>query len=195
MPDSEFDIFKIHNDIEPKHGRVLISGPFLQDVYFSRSVVLLTEHNDEGTVGFVLNKPMKIEIQEVLKDFPEFDAYVSLGGPVNTNTIHFIHTLGELIPNSLEILEGLFWGGDFDEVQKLIELGGIKSEDIIFFIGYSGWTKGQLKEEINQNSWIVSELSKNEIMNNKYSIWDYSLSKYGDKYKLWANFPENPSFN
>ena len=131
------DILKIKtNDIKPAKGKILISEPFLIDYYFKRSVVLLAEHNEEGTFGLIINKPVDIALSDVLHDFPEFDSPVYLGGPVKTDSLYFIHTLGDRLENSLEITEGLYWGGDIEVVKEMITLGKITAKEIKFFVGY-----------------------------------------------------------
>lgn len=192
----DFDFLNIeHEYLAPKQGRVLISEPTLSDTYFKRSVVLLTEHNDNGTVGFVLNKPIDLPINEVLNDFPKFEAEVYIGGPVGKDTIHFLHTLGELIPHSVHVMDNIYWGGDFDRIKELIEDGLIKPDQIRFFLGYSGWSPMQLEEELEERSWVVTELEANKIMTAKKSIWEQSLQNLGEKYQVWSNFPENPAMN
>lgn len=192
----DFDFFSVEKNFEPKQGRVLISEPFLSDIYFKRSIVFLTEHNDEGTVGFVLNKPVKIPVNEVLEDFPEIESEISLGGPVGTNTVHYIHTLGDLIPNSVKVYRDIYWGGDFDTIKNLIKSGVVKKDQIRFFVGYSGWKPNQLKDEISENSWVIAELAPKIIMESiDDDIWKETLKEMGKKYKLWADFPENPGMN
>jgi putative transcriptional regulator len=192
----DFNIFKIeYNKIEPKKGRVLVSEPFLQDTYFKRSLVLLTEHSSEGAVGFVLNKPLEVKVNEVMNDFPISQASVSIGGPVSTNTIHYIHTLGEIIPNSVQVLDNIYWGGDFEAVKDMLLSGEIKPEHIRFFLGYSGWHAGQLENELKQNSWLVTEIKPTQIMKPNTNLWKNTLSQLGEKYKIWSDFPENPSLN
>ena len=136
----DYNFFETDNNFEPQQGRVLISEPFLLDNYFKRSIVFITEHNAEGTVGFVLNKPVDIPINEIIENFPETRSDLSLGGPVNTNTLHYIHTLGDIIPNSNKVLGNISWGGDFDVVERLIRSGSISPEQIKYFLGYSGWS-------------------------------------------------------
>ena len=190
------DIFKIENKLTPEKGRVLISEPFLSDAYFKHSVVFLTEHNNDGTIGFVINNRIELKINDILTDFPKFDAPVSIGGPVSNNTVHFIHTLGKAIPDSIHVLENIHWGGNMDELKALIRSGVVYSNQVRFFIGYSGWMPKQLENEIEHNSWLVVELSSAEIMNvNIKRDWNQTLEKLGDKYRAWANFPDNPSMN
>lgn len=192
-----FDFFSVdQKDAIPRKGRVLISEPFLQDAYFKRSIVLLTEYTEEGSVGFVLNKPVELNLSEIVKDFPRVDLQVSLGGPVNTNTIHFIHTLGDIIPESLPVTDNLYWGGNFEAVKKLVQAPGFDQRSIRFFLGYSGWSAEQLDDEIAENSWIVTDLPEKDIMHPPtLSFWKKVLKSFENKYSMWPDFPENPQHN
>lgn len=192
----DYSFFETDKNIAPAKGKVLISEPFLQDNYFKRSIVLLTEYSSEGAVGFVLNKPIDLNANDVIKDFPKTDALISLGGPVNTNTLHYLHTLGDIVPKSVKVLENIYWGGDFEVIKKLIESGNISREQVRFFLGYSGWHANQLDDELAENAWVVSELEPQEIMApiSKH-FWKTTLKKMGKKYEMWANFPENPQMN
>ncbi|MBN2485072.1 MAG: YqgE/AlgH family protein [Bacteroidales bacterium] len=192
----DYNFFEPNNQLEPQKGRILISEPFLMDNYFKRSVVLITEHNNEGTIGFVLNKPVDIPVNEVIENFPATNVELLLGGPVNTNTLHYIHTLGDIIPNSNRVIGNVFWGGDFDVVERLIRSGNLVPGQIKFFLGYSGWSPDQLEEELEDSAWLVGELPPEEIMtpmNRNY--WKRHLRKLGKKYEMWSNFPEDPEMN
>ncbi|KPK83279.1 MAG: hypothetical protein AMS27_13210 [Bacteroides sp. SM23_62_1] len=196
MKELDMDFFSIENKLVAEQGRVLISEPFLNDTYFRRSVVLLTEHSEEGSVGFVLNKPVELTVGDVLKDFPDIDASVSIGGPVNTNTVHYIHTIGDEVPNSVKVMKNLYWGGDFDTIKNLIVQGRINKDNIRFFLGYAGWSPKQLDNELSEHAWVVTELDAVTIMKStNLSLWKETLNKLGDKYKTWVNFPENPGLN
>lgn len=192
----DIDFFSIENNKVAKQGRVLISEPFLNDTYFRRSVVLLTEHTKEGSVGFVLNKPVDLSVNDVLADFPSIDAEISIGGPVNTNTVHYIHTIGSDIPNAVKVLDDLYWGGDFEAVKEMIISGRLRGHEIRFFLGYAGWSPNQLDNELSENAWLVSEMNAAQIMKGPdNNLWREILKKSGDKYKTWVNFPENPGLN
>ena len=191
------DILRIKtNDISPARGRILISEPFLYDYFFKRSVVLLAEHNDEGSFGVIINKPLQARFNEVVRDFPKFSSKVFLGGPVQNDSLFFIHTLGRQIVNSSEILPGLYWGGDIDQVKDMISLKIIRPEDIRFFIGYSGWAPKQLQEELDRNSWAVSTIDAEHLLNSvPSSLWSSSLESLGKDYSHWTNFPDDPALN
>lgn len=191
-----YDFFQTGNTLSPQKGRILISEPFLMDNYFKRSIVLITEHNDEGTVGFVLNKPINMKVNEIMTDFPPVNSIVSLGGPVQTNTLHYIHTLGDIIPGSMKVIDNIYWGGEFDVIKRLLETGSLNNENIRFFLGYSGWQSNQLEDELNDNAWVVADIKPEEIMVPMNKIfWNKALHRLGKKFQMWANFPENPQMN
>ncbi|MFP4059237.1 MAG: YqgE/AlgH family protein [Bacteroidales bacterium] len=190
------DFFRMEQGISPAKGRVLISDPFLNDAYFKRSLVLLVEHGEEGSVGFVLNKPIEIDPKEVLTDFPAMEVDISVGGPVGSNTVHYIHTLGEAIPNSVKVTNGIYWGGDFNVIKDLVEARAIDKTQIRFFLGYSGWQPKQLDGELSQNAWAVEEITPGQIMTCfQENSWKQTLENLGRKYKIWLNTPENPAMN
>ena len=103
-----------------KKGRLLISEPSLIDPTFFKSVILITHHTADESIGIVLNQGTKITLNQLLTDIPTGDFPVYIGGPVERNAIQFIHTIGNIIPNSQEIAKGLYWGGDFEAISSLI---------------------------------------------------------------------------
>ncbi len=184
------------NNISPAKGRILISEPFLLDYYFKRSVVLLAEHNDEGSFGIIMNKPVNAKLNEIVKDFPDFESQLFLGGPVKNDSLFFIHTLGDKIDNSMEIIRGLYWGGDLEQVKEMITLKMMDPNDIRFYIGYSGWAAKQLDGELKRNSWVVSGMTAPKLLNtNPSHLWDVSLKNLGVEYSYWTNFPADPAMN
>lgn len=190
------DFFHIINENIAEKGRVLISEPFLSDQYFRRSIVYLTEHNEEGSLGFVLNKPLDMGIHEIVEDFPDAEFPISVGGPVSNNTIHFIHTLGDEVPESVQVTEGIWWGGDFDHIKNMISGDRIKKHQLRFFLGYAGWSPGQLDGELEENAWLVGKISPKMVMHGvENEFWSDILARYNNKYKAWANFPEDPGLN
>lgn len=194
--DLNFDFFNIVNKSLAEGGNVLISEPFLSDNYFRRSVVYLTEHSKEGSVGFVLNKSVDIKIADVISDFPAVDFPVSVGGPVNTNTVHYLHTRGDEIPESVHVKDGIFWGGDFDTIKAMIQAERINQNEIRFFLGYAGWSEEQLDGELEMNAWLLGEIPPKMVMEGMGpDFWTEMLSGFEPKYKAWANFPEDPGLN
>ncbi len=191
------DIFKIRtNNIAPKTGRILIAEPFLSGEYFNRSVVFLVTYNEKGAVGFILNKKVDFPIQDVFPDFPDFDSEVYLGGPVATDSIYFLHKLGDKLPGSIHVLDDLYWGGDFEILKRDVRLGKINPAEIRFFLGYSGWDAGQLESELKEDSWLVTDVAQEAVMRDlSESSWVDFVKKAGSRYSVWENFPENPSLN
>lgn len=183
--------------LRPEKGKFLVSEPFMLDPNFKRAVVLLTEHNSEGSVGFVLNQALNLYLNDVMPDdFPKFEAKLYAGGPVGTDTLHYLHRLGDLLPDSLEIAPGIYWGGDFDQLQELLKENKIRPEDIRFFLGYSGWDAGQLDTELKDNSWLIAMATvESAFSEDAEELWKNVVKGMGQRYQHIANFPENPSWN
>ena len=135
---------KVYNNLSPEKGRVLITEPFLEDDYFERSIILLCEHNSDGSFGFVLNNYTELKLQDIV-DFPEFETKISTGGPVSEKHLYFIHTIGDEITDSIHIAGSIYMGGDFEQVKEKIKMGLIRPTQIRFFIGYSGWMKKSVR--------------------------------------------------
>ena len=183
--------------LKPKKGKLLIAEPTLTgDVSFNRSVVLLAEHNDEGSVGFILNKPLNYDIRDLIEDI-NVPFQVFNGGPVEQDNLYFIHKVPHLIDNSIEISNGIFWGGDFEKTIVLINQKVITDTDIRFFLGYSGWSSLQLDQELDSKSWIVvkNKYESNIIQKSTIAFWKEKMLELGGDYLLWSNAPENPSLN
>ncbi len=179
-----------------KKGQLLLSEPFMADSNFKRAVILLCEHHSEGTVGFILNKTINMKINELLADFPEFDVPVYYGGPVDTDTIHFIHNVGDLLEDSFEIANGLYWGGDFEKLKFLIDSKLVEPHNIRFFVGYSGWSPGQLKEELFYKSWFTAKYDKNYLFKTKAdALWNQIMSNKGDTFSIIARMPDSHNWN
>lgn len=181
----------------PKKGHLLIAEPStLGDVSFNRSVVILAEHNNEGSIGFILNKPLNYTINDLL---PEIEASFKIynGGPVEQDNLYFIHNIPEIIPNSVEISNGIYWGGDFETTKHLINTRKIHKNNIRFFLGYSGWSVNQLEMELQENAWIVSEnsLKKKLLSKSSNQFWKEKIIEQGGEYVLFSNAPENPMLN
>lgn len=179
-----------------KTGDLLLAEPFLGDENFDRSVVLIGNHNDEGSFGFVLNKQSDLIISDVIEELPEFEIPLFIGGPVEQDTLHFIYRYALPLEGSVELTDNLFWGGDFDQLKKLILEGVAKPENIRFFVGYSGWSEGQLDQELEKNAWITCKSELNDIFElNHAEMWREVLKKMGGRYKLIANYPSDPRLN
>ena len=191
------ELFKIQsNTLKVSIGDVLISEPFLNDFYFRRSAILIVDHNDEGSFGVVINKRLNVPFNDIIMGFPKFDAEVYLGGPVDTDRVFFIHTIGEMIPDSHKIMSGLYWSGNINALKAMIKNDLIKPHEVRFYVGYAGWDSGQIRKELEANTWVVGKFSTKEILHTMPGkMWSTFVNKLGKKYILWNKFPVNPSDN
>jgi putative transcriptional regulator len=147
-------------------------------------------------VGFILNKKLDLQVSSAIEGFETWNENLSMGGPVAPDTLHYLHSLGNLIPNSIHIEGNIFWGGDIDTIRDLISNRRINENHIRFFLGYSGWSAGQLERELKENSWVIAKVNSAIVLNNKSDdIWKKVLRSFKNKYRMWADFPDSPEMN
>jgi putative transcriptional regulator len=184
------------NMIELGPGILLIADPFLKDPHFIRSVVFICDHQNEGSFGFVLNKQIEQTLDELLNSFEGFPIPVYYGGPVQMDTIHFLHEYPNEIPGGNEVMKGVYWGGDFEKLTYLIKDNRIDLDKIRFFIGYSGWGVGQLNDELKEKTWLTASATRKLIFHNDpENVWKESLKHLGGDYGMMVNFPIDPQLN
>ena len=185
------------NQSKPKKGSLLLSEPFMLDPNFKRSVVLLTEHTNEGSVGYVLNHKSNMLLKDLLPECDNADNIVFIGGPVANNTLHFIHRCYNRMNSGSEIGDGIYWGGNFETLKILLKNNDIRPDEVKFFVGYSGWGSEQLKSEMAENSWLVTNKYNAGLtfVENEDNLWKEVIIGLGPKYAHIANFPENPLWN
>lgn len=191
------DIFKIQsNDVRPSKGKILISEPFLDDSTFGRSVILLVDHTDEGSMGLIINKQLPLMVNDIINEFKYLeDIPLYKGGPIGTDTLFYLHTLSD-VPGALPILNGLYLNGDFNAIKKYVLQGNAIDGHIRFFLGYSGWESDQLRREIKENTWMISKEKRDYLLSkDTKEMWKKSLGKLGSKYETWSRFPQVPSLN
>ena len=179
-------------------GSILLSEPFMWDENFKRTVILVCRHHSvEGTSGLILNKPVQLELEDLLESFPKgFAGKLYLGGPVGTDLIQILHTVGDKLTGSQKLCDGVYWGGDFNQLKKLIRQGEITNRHIRFYIGYSGWDAKQLQDELKDNSWIISSARHGYIFDDEPdSLWRKIMNDLGGLYQTMASYPENPNLN
>ncbi len=190
------DYFSSDTWIEPERGDLLISEPYLPDPNFVRTVILICEHDENGTFGFVLNRPSESVFSDAVEEINHFDAPLYVGGPVQQNSLHFIHKRIDQL-ESKEVIPGLYWGGDFDHLLGLIDTHQINMSDYRFFVGYSGWETGQLEEELKSKSWIIYKNPTADFIfdTSPDQLWQEVLKNKGGKFKVIANYPQDPRLN
>lgn len=182
--------------VELSSGTLLIAEPFLKDPNFMRTVVLLCDHQEEGSFGFVLNKHFKLTLDEIIPEFDGMKIPIFTGGPVQVDSLHFLHSYPELLPGSHKIIDGVYWGGDFEMMKDLLIKGELDQKRIRFYVGYSGWGFKQLEDEMKSKSWLTAKAKKNIIFHSTISeIWKDSLGLLGSEYAMMSNYPTDPQLN
>ncbi|GJM28266.1 MAG: UPF0301 protein [Cyclobacteriaceae bacterium] len=183
--------------VTPKRGDLLISEPFLPDPNFERTVVLMCENNEDGSIGFILNKPSLVNLGDVFEDLDNFNKKLLVGGPVQQDSMHFIHRSLSTVDGGTRIGEGIFWGGNFEKLRILMQENRVDPADVLYFLGYSGWAPGQLDEELRENSWIVSPAATAaQVFDlDPELLWQEVLKNMGGKYRMFSNYPTDPRLN
>jgi len=183
--------------ISPSAGTLLIAEPFLKDPNFMRTVVLMCRQSEEeGCFGFVLNKPYHLTLNELIPEMEGIEIPVYIGGPVQVDTLHYIHQYPELLHEAQEISGDIYWGGNFETLKILLKNREIDRDKIKFFIGYSGWDSGQLEIEMKEKSWLTVSSTRNIVFETPMEdIWKASLKHLGGNYEMMINFPTDPQLN
>jgi putative transcriptional regulator len=177
-------------------GTILLAEPFMLDENFKRSTVLLVEHNEEGSLGFIMNRRVDMRVDEMVSDFPEFDAPLYFGGPVGTDTIHYLHRLGDLLEGSDEISDGIYWGGNYEQLKVMINQQLVTPRDIRFFVGYSGWSDRQLDEELANGSWITAPMFPNYLFKTRPErLWSQVMQNKGNAFAVIGQMREEARYN
>ncbi len=190
------EIQKKQFHFSPQTGQLLISEPFLLDIQFKKTVVLLCEHEEQGSVGFVINRFLDIYTDEIIPGLLNYNFKVYDGGPVEQNTLHFIHKLGALIPDSFPVSTNIFWGGNIELINDLIASGAASVNDFKFFMGYSGWGEEQLAAEIEQKAWWLTDVKDHLVFNeNTEQIWPACVRSLGADFAYLADSPEDYNWN
>jgi len=186
----------MHPKVSIEKGKILLAEPFMLDPGFKRSAILLCDHGIEGSVGFIINKPIDMEVNSLLADFPDSDLGVHYGGPVATDTLHYIHTMGDILDESMEIAQGLYWGGNFSQLKILLREGVTKNYLIKFFVGYSGWSQGQLVDELDYGSWVVADFDLGYLSGlDPKDLWRHIMATKGNNFDVIAEMPDDVHWN
>ena len=182
---------------DPEKGDFLISEPFLPDPNFERTVILICENNEDGTFGLVLNKVTDLTLNDVMEENFSFLGKLNLGGPVEHNTLHFLYRTDHPLEGAVELSGGYYWGGSFEQIRVLLETGVLEEKDVKFFICYSGWASGQLREELDRQSWFVkTKATSRQVFDlDADELWKSILNEMGGKYKVFSNYPIDPRLN
>ena len=181
--------------MNPVPGILLVAPPMVRDPNFARTVVLLCEHGESGSFGLVLNRPLSVDLSDIL-DGLQGDGLVSMGGPVQKDTLHYLHRHGDMVEDAAEVTDGVYWGGDFAAVRILVDTQITSQHSLRFFLGYAGWSAGQLESEIEAGGWFLTQAKPAFVFHSDpKSLWRDVLRHMGGEYALLVNFPDHPRVN
>jgi putative transcriptional regulator len=191
------DFLNLHKrtDVALTTGKLLIAEPFLSDPNFARAVILLCEHGEEGSVGFILNKSTQLTLGDLLPDLYTPLLNVFQGGPVQLDTLHMLHRMPEAFGGN-EIFSGVYWGGSYEALQEVIVNNVYQPIDLRLFVGYAGWSPGQLEKEISEGAWLVSDLTQDILFETDVeNVWKEAVRSLGKDFEHLVNLPLNPQLN
>ncbi len=193
----QFSIYPPVSADELRAGRLLIAEPLLKDANFSRTVIFLCEHSNDGSVGFVLNQHTGMRLGDLVEGVPEKKGpSVYKGGPVQPDTLHMMHRLADRLGDAKEVTGGVFWGGSFEDLCDLVVDGKVKNTDVRLFLGYSGWAPGQLEQEINEGTWLIADATEQLLFSTPHDdVWRKAIELLGKKYGHLAHIPTDPQMN
>ena len=180
---------------ESLKGQLLVAGAELLDPNFRRTVVLVTEHDEEGAVGLVLNRPAETTVVEAvpgLSALVDADAPVFVGGPVDQQSLLVLAEFDDPDDSASTIFDDVgFVRGDAD-----ISLAASLTRRARVFAGYAGWSAGQLDDELEADGWIVAEARREDVFEAGEGLWSDVLRRQGGSYyALLATMPADPSLN
>ena len=189
------DLHKLTDESLLTSGKILIAQPFMKDSVFTRSVVFLCEHNEEGSLGFVLNQPTGMQIGDVVPEMEGSDMALCQGGPVQLDTLHMLHRMPEEVGGA-EVASGVFWGGSFDALKQEMLIDNVEAKDLKLFVGYSGWSQGQLADELKTGSWLIGNVTEALLFETaQEDVWSQAVNSLGNEYQYLNNLPIDPQLN
>lgn len=191
-----FNIFPTATIKQPTTGQILIAEPLLNEPNFARAVILLCEHSDEGTVGFVINHTTGFTLGDLVKDIHSSHMPVFKGGPVQMDTLHMLHRAPAIINNGVEVIKGVYWGGSYDELKEMAAHDDNEKTTLRLFQGYSGWGPGQLEREISEGTWLIADATEQLLFDTPtQDIWKRAIQLLGPQYGYLTNMPIDPKLN
>lgn len=144
----------------------------------------------------MLNRFLEMDIGDLMENMPPIRTRISIGGPVQSGNLYYLHTFGARVEGSLEVVDGVHMGGDFEQLRSLLATDPKLARHVRFFVGYSGWGEKQLDKELNERSWLVGRADKRHVMNTTLKdLWGDTLRSMGKAYAPLANFPDDPALN
>ncbi|MEM7166324.1 MAG: YqgE/AlgH family protein [Planctomycetota bacterium] len=182
------------SDIVP--GTLLIAGPGLQDPNFRRSVILICEHSAEGSLGLVLNRPLRTPVSQVFPEVEHGDGLIHAGGPVDTNRVMALRRGGHIHETDQQVFESVRLVVSLDDAIAVVRETDGALDDFRFYVGYAGWGSGQLDDELREGAWITAPADERLVFSGSPGqVWREALRSLGGDYQILAEMPLDPNMN
>ena len=180
-------------------GHFLIANPVLPDPNFSRTVVLLCNHDDQGSFGLVINRSAPINAKEVFEEMGVMNSpsgKIYMGGPVSPSQVFYLCHSKTPLPELDVICDGIYLGMNWELLENLLKRVEDPEKNIRFYMGYSGWGAGQLAGEMTRLSWLTCEAQSEFVFQeNEDEIWACAVKSMGKDYEYLTKAPVNPQWN
>ena len=180
-------------------GSLLVANPVLPDPNFSRTVVLLCNHDEQGSFGLVINRTAKLNASEMFSHIDILKAYnekVYIGGPVSQSTVFFLCRSSRKVEEVDEICAGVYLGSNLETLETVYPAIENPEQNIRFYLGYSGWSGGQLAGEMEQKSWLIQNAEERFVfLDQEKLVWPEVVNSLGEKYQYLIKAPVNPQWN
>lgn len=188
-------------DLNQKYGKgfFLIANPVLPDPNFSRTVVLLCNHDEQGSFGLVINRSAEVRVADAFSNYKRLQTFqnkIYIGGPVSQTQVFYLCKSEEPLPGMEVICDNLHLGMDWDALEDVLNVIKDPRQNIRFYLGYSGWGSGQLANEMSQRSWLTCE-AKNIFVfgDSEECVWTNVVRSLGKEYTYLLRAPLNPQWN
>jgi len=180
-------------------GSLLVANPVLPDPNFSRTVILLCNHDEQGSFGLVINRTTKLKAPDLFSHIDILNTYnekIYLGGPVSQSMVFFLCRSSYKICELDEVCLGVYLGSNLETLEECYPKIENPEQNIRFYLGYSGWSSGQLEGEMEQNSWLVQNAGEQFVfLDSENMIWPEVVNSLGEKYHYLIKAPVNPQWN
>ena len=180
-------------------GSLLIANPVLPDPNFSRTVILLCNHNKQGSFGLVINRSAELKAPDLFSSIDILKSYnekIYIGGPVSQSMVFYLYRSSQDVGDLDKVCSGVYLGSSLEALESLCLDIDKQKDNVRFYLGYSGWSGGQLDGEMEQNSWLIQSADEQIVfLDSEDLMWPKAVNSLGEEYQYLTKAPVNPQWN